>query len=898
MRLTIKLKLALAFGLVIALTMVCGAVGYTKLAALDGSLQEVVDQGAARLVSAAALRLHVLLAVRAEKDMIIASSDEDTAKFAAEMVKERDLAQKVLADISAHAREADRAALGQLASQTDRLREVQDQTAKDAMLNSNNHAHAVLQQDGAPAFTRVLATLQTLSGQVLAGGSTDRGAVALELERIHAAMERIWGDLQGAILASDMKELGHLSDQLATQSDALRGMSTSLAAVLARDGGFPAAEEFASRFDAWLKLVDQIAATNRVGGTILAGDRSAGEGRRAASDVIAGVDAYVDHVTSEMNGLRDAANAAYDEARTELIVAILAALLVGAASAAWMALSISSGLQRAIRLADSVAVGDLSQSVTVTSRDEVRDMVEALNRMTGNLRTSAGIADAIAAGDLAVEAKPMSEKDVLGIAFHRMLENLQATARVADAIADGDLAVRAKPLSERDTLGIAFRRMLDNLGATARVADTIARGDLTVEAKPLSDRDTLGIAFQNMLTNLRATAQVADRIAEGDLAVEAQKRSDKDVLGIAFTRMLENLRTTASVADAIADGDLTVKSKPLSDRDRLGLSLQRMLEKLQSVVSEARAASESVSTGSQQLSSAAGDLSQGATEQAASAEQASAAMEQMAANIKQTADNAAQTERIARQSSTDAQASGEAVSRAVVAMQTIAEKIGIVQEIARQTDLLALNAAVEAARAGEHGRGFAVVASEVRKLAERSQTAAAEISTMSSQTVKAAQDAGQMLTRLVPDIRKTAELVTEISASCREQDVGGDQVNQAIQQLDKVTQRNASASEQMSATAEQLAAQSQQLQANIAFFRLSPSGGAPAPRPVPAIRRPATPPAPARPPVARPTAARPGAVARKVAGPAASAARGGNGGFELALAEGGPDDHDRDFEKY
>ncbi|WP_231750152.1 methyl-accepting chemotaxis protein, partial [Blastomonas sp. CCH1-A6] len=150
----------------------------------------------------------------------------------------------------------------------------------------------------------------------------------------------------------------------------------------------------------------------------------------------------------------------------------------------------------------------------------------------------------------------------------------------------------------------------------------------------------------------------------------------------------------------------------------------------------------------------------------------SASMEEMAANIKQNADNAAQTEKIARQSSKDAEISGEAVNKAVGAMQMIAEKIGIVQEIARQTDLLALNAAVEAARAGEHGRGFAVVASEVRKLAERSQGAAAEISQVSSDTVKAAGEAGEMLARLVPDIRRTAELVSEISAACREQDIG------------------------------------------------------------------------------------------------------------------------------
>ena len=152
------------------------------------------------------------------------------------------------------------------------------------------------------------------------------------------------------------------------------------------------------------------------------------------------------------------------------------------------------------------------------------------------------------------------------------------------------------------------------------------------------------------------------------------------------------------------------------------------------------------------------------------------------------------------------------------------------QEIARQTDLLALNAAVEAARAGEHGRGFAVVASEVRKLAERSQAAASEISTLSLDTVKTAQDAGQMLQKLVPDIRRTADLVGEISAACREQDVGVAQINQAIQQLDQVTQQNAAASEQVSATSEELSSQAEQLQRTMAFFRIEGAEGARAPK--------------------------------------------------------------------
>jgi methyl-accepting chemotaxis protein len=265
-------------------------------------------------------------------------------------------------------------------------------------------------------------------------------------------------------------------------------------------------------------------------------------------------------------------------------------------------------------------------------------------------------------------------------------------------------------------------------------------------------------------------------------------------------------------------------------------------------------------------------------------------MEEMAANIKQNADNAAQTEKIARQSSKDAEASGVAVDRAVGAMRTIAEKIGIVQEIARQTDLLALNAAVEAARAGEHGRGFAVVASEVRKLAERSQSAAAEISAVSTETVKAATAAGEMLTKLVPDIRRTAELVAEISSACREQDVGASQINEAIQQLDQVTQQNAGASEQISTTSDELAAQAEELQASISYFRVTGGTSARSAHVAPLVSsRPAAPSArKSAPPVSGRAfpKGRPNSIADQKARV---------NGFALDLSNGGPDAEDASF---
>lgn len=320
------------------------------------------------------------------------------------------------------------------------------------------------------------------------------------------------------------------------------------------------------------------------------------------------------------------------------------------------------------------------------------------------------------------------------------------------------------------------------------------------------------VIARGILTPLRRTVHMITEMEQGHLdeRLALNRKDEIGQMGDAMDRFADSLEEeVVGNMKNLANGQLTFTIEPRSDKDALRLSIKIVAETLTDLIKNIRMASENVSSGVQAISASSEEMSQGASEQAAAAEEASSSIEQMTANIRQNADNAAQTEKIAVKSSEDAKEGGKAVIETVGAMKSIAEKITIIEEIARQTNLLALNAAIEAARAGEQGKGFAVVAAEVRKLAERSQIAAGEINNLSTNSVDVAEKAGELLQTLVPNIQSTAELVQEISAASREQDAGADQINKSIQQLDTVIQQNASASEEMASTAEELSSQSE-----------------------------------------------------------------------------------------
>ncbi|OPX95835.1 MAG: Methyl-accepting chemotaxis protein I [Syntrophorhabdus sp. PtaB.Bin006] len=494
--------------------------------------------------------------------------------------------------------------------------------------------------------------------------------------------------------------------------------------------------------------------------------------------------------------------------------------------------------------AEGIAKGDFEVDIEVRSDDDLlgKNLKEMLGTLKDVRREVDGVIEGIRRGKLEVrgDSTPFAGRwadlvDGTNQIVEAFMSPMGVTMEYIDRIAKGITHEKIETEFEGD-----FNRMKDGLNRsfaslgllvqeTGVVLNAAIQGDLTIRADAEKTEGVyrkilrgINNAFDAMAIPLKQAALAIDRISKGDIPgkITEEYKGDFNEIKNNLNLLIDSTNGVTQIAKEIAEGNLMVEVKERSSRDELMKTLAAMVEKLTGVVNDVKAAADNVASGSVQTSSNSQQMSQGATQQAASAEEVSSSMEQMVANIKQNADNAQQTERIALKSAQDAKKGGEAVTETVSAMKEIASKISIIEEIARQTNLLALNAAIEAARAGEHGKGFAVVASEVRKLAERSQLAAGEISKLSDSSVEVAERAGEMLMRIVPDIQKTAELVQEISAASNEQNTGAEQINRAIQQLDHVIQQNASATEEMASTSEELSSQAEQLQETISFFKV------------------------------------------------------------------------------
>jgi methyl-accepting chemotaxis protein len=491
-----------------------------------------------------------------------------------------------------------------------------------------------------------------------------------------------------------------------------------------------------------------------------------------------------------------------------------------------------------------IAKGDLSTTVKVRSEKDA--LSKNINVVVTTIRALIADVDmltkAMAVGNVDLRGDETKfeggyKQVVSGInsAVAELVDRLKSVAGIVDKISKGDIpgtitkdspgyygtvkanlniCIDAIRLLVSDAKMLSIAAVEGKLSARADASKH--QGDFRAIVQGVND------TLDAVIGPLNAASNIIDRVSKGDIPEKSNihYNGDFNTLKNNLDLLIDAMNEITQIAEEIAGGNLMVSAKERSPQDKLMRALDLMIKGLTEVVMNVKSASDNVAAGSQEMSASSEQMSQGATEQAAAAEEASSSMEQMASNIKRNADNAQQTEKIALKSAEDARAGGKAVVQTVEAMKLIATKISIIEEIARQTNLLALNAAIEAARAGEHGKGFAVVASEVRKLAERSQVAAGEITALSASSVSIAEKAGELLNQIVPDIQKTSELVQEITASSSEQNEGAEQINNAIQQLNQVIQQNASAAEEISSTAEELSSQSEQLQETIEFFKV------------------------------------------------------------------------------
>lgn len=447
--------------------------------------------------------------------------------------------------------------------------------------------------------------------------------------------------------------------------------------------------------------------------------------------------------------------------------------------------------------------------------------------------------------DADIEKLP-GKKKFINEAIDLVRSNIRAlvtdATMLSQAAVEGKLSTRADVNHHQGDFRKIVQGVNDTLDAVigplnvaADYVDAISKGAIPEKIIDSYNGD-FNVIKNNLNTCIDAINALvvdADMLAIAAMEGRLQTRADVSKHQGDFRKIVEGVNNTLDgvilpvneaieVLTLVEQGDLTrtVNGNYRGQLADFKDTVNNTIAKLSHTIAEVINATSQLGNASEQISATSQSLSQASSEQAASVEETSASIEQMAASINQNAENAQITDGMAGKASKEATEGGIAVKQTVEAMKDIASKIGIIDDIAYQTNMLALNAAIEAARAGDHGKGFAVVAAEVRKLAERSQIAAQEIGELAENSVKTAESAGKLLDDIVPSIAKTSDLVQEIAAASQEQSSGVSQINTAMNQMNQLTQQNASASEQLAATAEEMTGQAEQLQGLMAFFKI------------------------------------------------------------------------------